>query len=195
MTAVLTLSSTTANLPFDAGDTVDWDIVGDVGDAEAATEVLISPVFRHGAAQRRRLLRRCGCVVAALCLAYLVMLGVSITAVPVWHIPLDINTTHGVPGARPATGRRHQAVAAEARLPTPRIAVPDVDDRDLAAAARPASTPAPTRTTHSPPTPPTTPRRAHPTQQRTVTTSTATTSRVPTSPVSLTPAVKRVHRG
>jgi hypothetical protein len=53
-----------------------------LGDSGYPTGVLLSPVFVEGGAQRRRLLARWGYVLAAACLAYLVMLGVSLTASP-----------------------------------------------------------------------------------------------------------------
>lgn len=53
-----------------------------LGDSGYPTSVLLSPVFVEGGGRRRRLLARWGFLVAAACLAYLVMLGVSITASP-----------------------------------------------------------------------------------------------------------------
>jgi hypothetical protein len=52
-------------------------------DSGYPTGILLSPVFVEGGAQRRRLLARWGYVLAAACLAYLAMLGVSLTASPV----------------------------------------------------------------------------------------------------------------
>lgn len=54
-----------------------------LGDPGYPTGVLLSPVFVEGGARRRRLLARWGYVLAAACLTYLVMLGVSLTATPV----------------------------------------------------------------------------------------------------------------
>jgi hypothetical protein len=144
-----------------------------MGDVEVATQVLISPVFREGSDRRRRVLRRAGCGIAALCLFYLAMLGVSITAMPVLRMPLGMATTRGTPAAGPATRQRNPAVAA-ARLPAPRTTIPDVDDRDE---FTPATTRAPTptlittRAAQTLPTPP-----AHHSHRRATKTSTAATS-------------------
>ena len=78
MTAVLTLPITDT-APIDPIAPRDLADTGDAGDADAVTQALVSPVFRNDSAGRRRWLRRAGCVITALCLAYLTMLGVSIT--------------------------------------------------------------------------------------------------------------------
>jgi hypothetical protein len=53
-----------------------------LADSGYPTGVLLSPVFVEGGARRRRLLTRWGYLLAAACLTYLVMLGVSLTASP-----------------------------------------------------------------------------------------------------------------
>ena len=131
--------------------TDDLDDAGSADEAEAVTEVLISPVFRDGSSRRRRLLRRAGCVLAVLCVGYLVMLGVSITAVPILRTPSDTGTTRVVPApgrTSAVAARRHPAVRAQARLSVPLMSVPDADDQDEGVVpARPTPSPvvAPTR--------------------------------------------------
>lgn len=68
-------------------------------DSEYPTGVLLSPVFVEGGARRRRLVARWGCLAAAACLAYGVMLGVSLTASPVSKPRTATRPTPSVTGA------------------------------------------------------------------------------------------------
>lgn len=146
----------------------------DVDGPEAITQVLIRPVFRDGSARRQRLLRRAGCGIAALCLAYLTMLGVSITAVPVLRTPSDTGTARGLPAPTPhAPARRNPATRAQARLPAPNAVIPDIDRDDVILIMRPGPTPPATPTRVPQQAPPTT-APAHHTHQHAAKTPTAT---------------------
>jgi hypothetical protein len=89
------------------------------------TGVLLSPVFVEGGARRRRVMARWGYLASAACLAYAVMLGVSLTASSVSKPGSVTKPAAGVTGAgTPVTSPPRPARA----LPAPRTPV----DRDAA---------------------------------------------------------------
>lgn len=140
-------------------------------DADAVTRVLARPVFVEEGDRRRRLLGRARGVLAALCVAYLVMLGVSVTALPTAGRPVAGVATpqHGRTAAStPArTAGRSAAAQDQIRLPVHPRATPDSDGDEPVVTLRRAPAPPLTRSLLSPPkpppaTPPTTARAAAP---------------------------------
>jgi hypothetical protein len=85
-----------------------------LGDSGYSTGVLLSPVFVEGGARRRRLLARWGYLTAAACLAYLVMLGVSLTASPVIRPGATKPASSAVGAVTTPTPRPARAVPREA---------------------------------------------------------------------------------
>ena len=124
-------------------------------DADAVTRVLARPVFVEEGDRRRRLLGRARGVLAALCVAYLVMLGVSVTALPTAGRPVAGVATpqHGRTAAStPArTAGRSAAAQDQIRLPVHPRATPDSDGDEPVVTLRRAPAPPLTRSLLSPP--------------------------------------------
>jgi hypothetical protein len=98
-------------------------------DVDEITRELIRPVFSDGGARRQRLMARVGGAVSALVLAYLLMLGVTITASPNSGRPVEGASAVMQGPTPPAAPSRAPAAQAHVRDPVRPGAVPD-DDRD-----------------------------------------------------------------
>ncbi len=85
------------------------------GDACYPTRVLFMPVFVDGGDRRRRMVVRGRYLAATACLAYLVMLGVSITASPVSK---PAGGAPGAPGPGVVATTSPKALSAEPRVDT-----------------------------------------------------------------------------
>ena len=160
-------------------------------DADAVTRVLARPVFVEEGDRRRRLLGRARGVLAALCVAYLVMLGVSVTALPTAGRPVAGVATpqHGRTAAStPArTAGRSAAAQDQIRLPVHPRATPDSDGDEPVAPLRRAPTPPPTRSLQAPLTlPPPTAQPTAPARHDRL--STTKTPKVPPTAKTRTPA-------
>jgi hypothetical protein len=135
-------------------------------DADEVTCVLTRPVFLDGGARRRRIMVRAGGALAVLCVAYLVMLGVSVTALPTAGRPVAgagaarHSPTAGSTPAR-ASGRS-SAAQEQMRLAVQPRATPDSDGDEPVVPPRRAPAPPPTRSLPAPPTPPPTARPTAP---------------------------------
>jgi hypothetical protein len=136
-------------------------------DADEVTRELTRPVFLDGGARRRWVLARAGGALAVLCVAYLVMLGVSFTALPTAGRPVaGVGTPqHGHTAAStPArTASRSSAAQDQIRLPVHPRATPDSDGDQPVVPLRRAPAPPPTRSLPPTPAPPTPPLTARPT--------------------------------
>ncbi len=132
------------------------------GDRNYPTSVLFMPVFVGGGARRRRMLARGRDLAATACVAYLIMLGVSITASPVSKPGSASRLTPGATGPGVAAPRSPQARPAGPRAGEPvdtgrTRPLADADAAQDALVLRPALS-APTQ--HAQPPPPTATRSA-----------------------------------
>jgi hypothetical protein len=162
-------------------------------DADAVTRVLARPVFVEEGDRRRRLLGRARGVLATLCLAYLVMLGVSVTALPTAGRPVaGVGTPqHGRTAASTPAGTASRSSAAQdlIRLPVHPRATLDSDGDEPVVPLRRAPAPPPTRSLPPTPAPPTPPLTARPTAPaRHDRPGTTKTPRVPLTARTRTPA-------
>jgi hypothetical protein len=164
-------------------------------DADEVTRVLTRPVFVEGGARRRRVLGRAGGALAVLCVAYLVMFGVSVTALPTAGRPV---AGAGAAPSGPAAGStparaRASAAQDQIRLPVRPRATPDSDGDEPAVPLRRAAAPPPTRSlpvplTPPPPTPPPTARPTAPPRHDRDRPDTTKTRKVPATATTRTPA-------